>query len=159
MEILASGLTTSSAPLLLLATARPEFVEDHPGWCGEHELLRLDALSPANAGRLVDDLVPTALPPALRAIVVERAEGNPLFAEELVRSLIDERVLRRENGDWVADDLPVGFRIPDTVQALLAARIDLLEPADKAALQAASVVGRTFWGGSVRELVESEANL
>ena len=159
LEILASGLRASSGALLLLATARPEFVEDHPGWCGEHDLLRLDALSAANAGRLVDDLVPTALPPALRAVLVERAEGNPFFAEELVRSLIDEGVLRRENGGWVADDLPAGFRIPDTVRALLSSRIDLLEPADKAALQAASVVGRTFWAGSVRELVERYANL
>ena len=160
LDILASGLTTASGPLLLLVTARPEFVDDHPGWARGGSLLGLDALSSSESGRLVDALVPTALPATLRAVVVERAEGNPFFAEELVRTLMDEGVLRREDGTWVAHDLPAGFRVPDTVQALLAARIDLLDPSDKAALQAASVIGRTFWTASVRELIEGgDANL
>jgi len=155
LDVLASGLGAASGPLLLLVTARPEFVDDHPGWDGDRALLRLDALSSSESGRLVDELVPTALPATLRAVVVERAEGNPLFAEELVRTLMDEGVLRREDRTWVVHDLPAGFRVPDTVQALLAARIDLLDPSAKAALQAASVIGRTFWTNSVRELVES----
>jgi class 3 adenylate cyclase len=155
LDILASGLAAASGPLLLLVTARPEFVDDHPGWEGDRPLLRLDALSSSESGRLVDELVPTALPATLRAVVVERAEGNPFFAEELVRTLMDEGVLRWEDGTWVAHDLPAGFRVPDTVQALLAARIDLLDPSDKAALQAAAVIGRTFWTDSVRAMTES----
>ena len=144
LDILASGLAAASGPLLLLVTARPEFVDDHPGWEGDRPLLRLDALSSSESGRLVDELVPTALPARLRGVVVERAEGNPFFAEELVRTLLDEGVLGWEDGTWVVHDLPAGFRVPDTVQALLAARIDLLDPSDKAALQAASVIGRAF---------------
>ena len=155
LDVLASGLAAASGSLLLLVTARPEFVEAHPGWSSDEMLLRLNALSSPESGRLVDELVPTGLPAPVRAVVLERAEGNPLFAEELVRTLIDEGVLRRDNGHWIADELPGDFRVPDTVQALLAARIDLLELADKAALQAASVIGRTFWGDSVRALVES----
>src|SRR5207245_11759052 len=58
------------------------------------------------------------------------------------------------NGGWVARELPGDFVIPDTVQAVLAARIDLLAPADKAGLQAAAVIGRTFWSGPVYELLE-----
>jgi len=160
LDVLASGLGGASGPLLLLVTARPEFVDDHPGWNGDRALVRLDALSSSESSRLVDELVPTVLPTTLRAVVIERAEGNPFFAEELVRTLIDEGVLRREDGTWVTHDLPAGFRVPDTVQALLAARIDLLDPSDKAALQAASVIGRTFWTESVQDLVENgEPNL
>ena len=95
-----------------------------------------------------------------RASSSTRAEGNPFFVEELVRTLIDQGVLERLNGGWTVRDLPDDFVVPDTVQAVLAARIDLLEPAEKAALQAAAVIGRTFWAGPVDELLEGvEADL
>jgi hypothetical protein len=68
--------------------------------------------------------------------------------------LIDAQVLRREDDAWQADELPPGFEIPDSVQAVLAARIDLLGDAEKAALQAAAVIGRVFWTGPVYELVD-----
>ena len=114
----------------------------------------LEVLSSADADRMVDELVPAVLPASVRRVVVERAEGNPFFVEELVRTLIDRGVLERRNGSWTARDLPDDFVVPDTVQAVLAARIDLLEPAEKAALQAAAVIGRTFWAGPVYELLE-----
>jgi class 3 adenylate cyclase len=154
LDVLASGLETVSGPLLLVVTARPDFVADHPAWGGDAAVLHLEELSASQSGRLVDELLPTVLPAAARTVVVEQAEGNPLFVEELIRTLIDEGVLRPENGGWAAGDLPDDFRVPDTVQALLAARIDLLDPAAKAALQAASVIGRTFWAGPVQRLVE-----
>ena len=84
---------------------------------------------------------------------MERAEGNPFFVEEVLESLIDAGILEREDGGWRANDLPPGFEIPDSVQAVLAARIDLLAEAEKAALQAAAVIGRVFWTGPVYELV------
>ena len=69
-------------------------------------------------------------------------------------------MLERLNGGWTARELPDDFAVPDTVQAVLAARIDLLQPAEKAALQAAAVIGRTFWAGPVNELLEDvEADL
>src|SRR5207302_6473152 len=67
-------------------------------------------------------------------------------------SLIDHGLLDRRNGLWTMSELPDGFVIPDTVQAVVAARIDLLGPAEKEALQAASVIGRIFWSGPVYEL-------
>ena len=91
--------------------------------------------------------------------MVERAEGNPFFVEELVRTLIDHGVLERDNGGWTARELPGDLVVPDTVQAVLAARIDLLAPAEKAALQAAAVIGRIFWAGPVCELLEGRADL
>ena len=98
------------------------------------------------------------LPASVRGVVIERAEGNPFFVEELVRRLIDgEGVLEAQNGSWVAHELATDFVVPDNVQAVLAARIDLLPPADKAGLQAAAVIGRTFWSGPVYELLADVA--
>src|SRR6185312_10647893 len=105
------------------------------------------------AATLVDELLGGDLPREVRDLVVQRAEGNPFFVEEVLGGLIDAHVLRREDGAWQADELPPGFEIPDSVQAVLAARIDLLGDAEKAALQAAAVIGRVFWTGPVYELV------
>jgi hypothetical protein len=67
--------------------------------------------------------------------------------------LIDTRVLERLNGDWTVGPLPPNFQVPDSVHAVLAARVDLLPADEKAALQAAAVIGRVFWTGPVYELV------
>lgn len=157
LDVLEAGLHDVRGPLLLLGTARPEFVHGRPTWGGrgrEAETLWLEALSSSDAGRMVDELIPAVLPAPIREVVVQRAEGNPFFVEELVRTLIDQGVLQRQNGGWTAHELPDDFVVPDTVQAVLAARIDLLEPAEKAALQAAAVIGRTFWSGPVYDLLE-----
>ena len=92
----------------------------------------------------VDDL-----PVTVRARILERAEGNPFFLEEIIRSLIDGGHLFREDDRWRAGQEIGDVQIPDTVQAVLASRIDLLDPGDKRILQAAAVVGRVFWPGPV----------
>ncbi len=140
-------------PLLLLATARPDFVG---GWSPrlDTETILLEPLPPEAAAILVDELLAGDLPREVRDLVVQRAEGNPFFVEEVLGGLIDAQVLRREDDAWQADELPPGFEIPDSVQAVLAARIDLLGDAEKAALQAAAVIGRVFWTGPVYELVD-----
>ena len=91
---------------------------------------------------MLDDLGDAELPEELRLAVLERAEGNPFFLEELLSGVHDRALAARE--------------VPDSVQAVLAARIDLLPPTEKSALQAASVMGRVFWRGPVRELLEGE---
>lgn len=144
------------APLLLLATARPDFVDARPGWGGPRvgsETIWLEPLAQAAATTLVGALLASDVPPQVRELVVDRAEGNPFFVEEVLGSLIDQGVLERQNGSWVARDPPRGFAIPDSVQAVLAARIDLLDEAEKAALQSAAVIGRIFWTSPVYELV------
>jgi class 3 adenylate cyclase len=144
-------------PLLLLATARPEFVHSRPTWGGrgrDADTLWLETLSASDTARMADELIPAVLPAHVRQVVVDRAEGNPFFVEEIVRTLIDRGVLEQQNGSWIVRELPGDLVVPDTVQAVLAARIDLLEPAEKAALQAAAVIGRTFWSGPVYELLE-----
>jgi hypothetical protein len=149
-----------SGPLLVLATARPELLDRRPAWGGawrNTSAMRMDALQPADTGRLLGELLGVEVPGPIHDLVVERAEGNPFFVEELVGTLIDRGVLARHNGTWSFGELPPGFTLPDSVQAVLAARIDLLPAAEKAALQAASVIGRTFWTGPVYELVAGES--
>ena len=128
------------APILLLCLARPELLDERPHWGGT--LLELDALSDEEAAELVDELaVEWPLPPEERRRAVETAEGNPLFLEQLVAMLA---------GGGPTD------RLPPTIQALLAARLDRLAPADRAVLERAAVVGREFWRGAVLELSPDE---
>jgi class 3 adenylate cyclase len=151
LDLLDSFVAQVDGPLLVLATARPELLERRPAW--RRSELSLEALREATAGELLDRLVGSELPPQLRTAIVERAEGNPFFVEELLATLIDRGVLHRQNGGWTFTELPERFEVPDTVQAVLAARIDLLPAAEKAALQAAAVIGRVFWTGPIYELV------
>jgi class 3 adenylate cyclase len=148
-----------SGPLLVLVTARPELLDRRPAWgaaWGRTSAMHLDALQPADTSRLLGDLLGAEIPEHIRNLVVERAEGNPFFVEELIATFVDRGVLQRQNGSWAFGQLPAGFTIPDSVQAVLAARIDLLPDAEKQALQAAAVIGRTFWTGPMYELVGGE---
>ena len=145
-----------SGSLLLLVTARPDFFDGRGAWHGrmDTETIWLEPLPSSAAAALVDHLVAGDLPADVRELVVERAEGNPFFVEEMLGNLIDAGVLVRQDGHWHRGELPPDFSMPDSVQAVLSARIDLLGEAEKAALQAAAVIGRVFWTGPVYELVE-----
>jgi len=159
LDLLERILSEVHGSLVLLATARPELLDKRPTWSGGRrnatsiwlEPLRADSTSAMLAG-----LLAVELPAEIRELVVERAGGNPFFVEELVGSLIDARVLQKKERGWTVDELPEGFTIPDTVHAVVAARIDRLPPTERAALQAASVVGRTFWPSAVRHLLGGE---
>jgi len=145
------------APLVLLATARPELLDRRPTWGGGRRnvtTIWLEPLQPAETSRLVDELLAVELPATLRDLLVERAEGNPFFVEELLGALLDAGVLERRNGGLRIGEIPDAFSVPDSVQAVLAARIDRLPSMEKAALQAASVVGRIFWRGPVVHLLD-----
>jgi len=161
LDLLEQVLGTADGPLLLVVTARTDFVERRPGWGTRAlgERLELQPLSQEQSILLLDELLSGGLPHELRSLVLERAEGNPFFVEELLGMLIDRGMLRRSNGTWSLDELPSDFAVPDSVHAVLAARIDLLEPSEKAALQAAAVIGRVFWAGPIYELVEAEPDL
>ena len=145
-----------AGPLLLVVTARPELLDQRPGWAGPAgaSLLRLEALPEAEAEQLALALLGSGCPDPIRELVAERAEGNPFFVEELIATLADRGVLARRNGGWSFGELPPDLRVPDTVQAVLAARIDLLPRPGKTALQTAAVIGRVFWSDPVCELVE-----
>ncbi len=155
---LLQGVTERVAgPLLAIATARPEVHDRHTDW--RSDVVQLEALGAASTDELIAAHLGSGCPPPTRELIVERAEGNPFFVEELIATLADRGVIARRNGGWTFGELPPGLSIPDTVRAVLAARIDLLPPLEKEALQAAAVIGRTFWAGPVRELAGAAADL
>ena len=128
------------APVLLLCVAREELLEERPGWEGTH--VRLEPLSAGEATQLLDALDSREmLSPELRARVTEVAQGNPLYTEQLVAMLGEEA---RTAAELVA--------LPPTIQALLAARLDRLDPVGRDVLERAAVVGKEFWPGAVAAL-------
>jgi class 3 adenylate cyclase len=152
-DLLETLVRQVARPLLLVATARAELLDRRPSWGRSGTLLALEALPVSETAELLDKLLGVEVPAPLRAVVVDRSEGNPFFVEELIATLIDRGLLTPQNGGWTCAELPEGFEVPDSIKAVLAARIDLLPAAEKAALQAASVIGRVFWTGPVYELV------
>ena len=125
-------------PLNLLCTARPELIDARPSWgrWRDARTLWLEPLGAQEAAQLARDA-----PPHLRDVVLERAEGNPFFLEELVAQIGEGEVV-------------VATAIPDSIHAVVAARIDQLPPTEKQALQAASVIGRSFSREAVERLLE-----
>jgi hypothetical protein len=162
LELLGRAARDVRGPLLLVTTARPELLDRAPDWGvarGSVSRLWLEPLSADEAKRMLAE-VAGDLPAAVRDLVLKRAEGNPFFVEEVLGSLIDQGVLRKEGGAWTAARVPATLEVADSVQGVIGARIDLLPPAEKSALQAAAVVGRSFWEGAVRALVGTpEADL
>jgi class 3 adenylate cyclase/tetratricopeptide (TPR) repeat protein len=153
LELLERTLLEVRAPVLLLVTARPEFLDRSPRW-GRGRMpsdwLWLEPLASAEVDRWLAELVAAEAPARVRDVLA-RAEGNPLFLEELLGTLIERGAVHGDR--WDAALVPGETAVPDTVQAVLAARIDLLPPQEKAALHAAAVIGRAFSASAVRELI------
>jgi class 3 adenylate cyclase len=145
-----------------ICPSRPDLTATRPGWGGgkrNYSAIALDPLATTDADRLVRSLLDVeGLPDAVFRQILLRAEGNPFFLEEIVRQLVDNGTVRLEGGRWMATGDLSQVEIPDTVQGVLAARIDLLEPGDRRVLQAAAVVGRIFWPGAVRQLLDGQAD-
>ncbi len=135
---------SEGVPLLLLCTARPELYEQHPAFgtnARNTQRINLPPLTDAETASLVASLLERAVLPAeAQQALLERAGGNPLYAEEFVRLLTD-RGAPAEVGE-----------VPDSVQALIAARLDTLSPDRKSLLQDAAVLGKVFWAGAVAEM-------
>jgi tetratricopeptide (TPR) repeat protein len=140
LDSLVDGLPT--APLLLIVTYRPEY---RHAWGGKsyYAQLRVDPLAVDGAQRLLDALLGAdAALDALKRRLIDRTEGNPFFLEESVRNLVETGVLRGAPGVYRLTDRGRAVDVPATVHAVLAARIDRLEPEDKHLLQAAAAIGK-----------------
>ena len=148
LDLLEHVVRRSNGPLLVVSPARPELTEHHPAWgvgAGAATSISLDPLPADDGTRLAARLLADAgLPVAATERIAARADGNPFFIEELVREL----AVRRDGG---ADD-----ELPATIQAVVSARIDLLRPADRRVLQAASVVGRIFWPSAIAHMTQTD---
>jgi class 3 adenylate cyclase len=146
---------TEQSPMLFVCALRPE--RESPGW---QIKLKAEAAYPAHYTEIVlspldtqrtNDLVSALLniadlPRDLRALIIRKAEGNPYFVEEVVRSLIEQGIVYQTDDGlrWKAATKLEDLAIPDTLHALLGARIDRLDAETRATLQLASVIGRTF---------------
>jgi class 3 adenylate cyclase/tetratricopeptide (TPR) repeat protein len=153
---------SQEAPLLLVSMARQELLETRPTWAaaqGPGETILLEPLSGPESDRLIGNLLGEAatLAPEVSARIQEAAEGNPLFVEEMLAMLIDDGLLRRENGGWVASADLASVRVPPSIQALLASRLDRLEADERHVIERAAIEGKTFHQGSVRALAEGAA--
>jgi DNA-binding SARP family transcriptional activator len=141
------------AAILVVCLARPELLELRPAWGGgkvNATSILLEPLSEKDAGELVANLLGGAeLTSAARAKIVAASEGNPLFVEETLVMLIDEGVLRSEADGWrQAEDVRT-LSVPATIHALLAARLDRLEPVERSLLTRAAVIGTRFSPGAL----------
>ena len=165
---------TGEIPLVLLFAMRAE--RNAPAWqiktTADEEYghryteLVLHPLSDADGNELVNRLLANPdLPDSLRANILEKSGGNPFFIEEVVRTLIDSRVLIAEevNGGtkriWRATSASADFAIPDNLQSLLAARMDRLEESTRGTLQLASVIGRSFYHRVLQAVDEASHEL
>jgi class 3 adenylate cyclase/tetratricopeptide (TPR) repeat protein len=130
----------TGVPILVIATARPELLDRRQAWGGGKlnvSTIALTPLSDEEAAQIIHGVLDqAALPAETQRALLERAGGNPLYAEQFAR-------LYTERGS--ADDLP----LPETVQGLIAARLDGLSPEEKRIVQDASIYGKVFWAGAV----------
>jgi tetratricopeptide (TPR) repeat protein len=133
-------------PILLVATARPELLARRPDWGGGKSnsvTLSLSPLGQTDTAQLLHALLDrSVLPAEIQELLLERAGGNPLYAEEFAR-IVAERGVFDEAGE-----LPM----PESLQGLIAARLDALPASEKALLRNAAVVGKVFWLGAVAAL-------
>ena len=133
------------APLFILALARPELLEVRPSWGGgrlRSAAIELEPLAEEEAEQLIDALIAgTTLGQECRAEILDVTEGNPLFVEETVRMLAESD-----------GTLSIATGMPNTLQALIAARIDRLPAAEKRLIQRAALIGRIFWEGALAHL-------
>jgi len=141
-----------NVPILILTLARPELLDRRPGWgAGKRSFLALDlqSLDEASMRELLAGLVPGLPESAVRSIIA-RAEGIPLYAVETIRMLVaDGRLVARDGGGFEPAGELGELAVPDTLHALIAARLDALDPADRTLLQDAAVLGQSFTADAV----------
>ena len=150
--------TQATWPLLVVMGARPQLIERRPAWgqgLPQHALLSLQPLGQAQREQLTRALLRhlPAVPPPLLTLIDEQAEGNPFYAEEIIRMLIDDGAIVVAEAGWRIDAQRLGAaRVPSTLTGVLQARIDALGESERRALQSAAIVGPVFWDDALAQL-------
>jgi tetratricopeptide (TPR) repeat protein len=159
LDLIEAVVSRASGAALVLCMARPDLFDRRPNWAGGMSSATTISLAPLSAGEgtaLIEQLLGGDAPAEVVGPVLHRSEGNPFFAGELLRMMTEDGTLERRSGRWaLVRELPSA--LPDTVQGVIASRIDLLPPAEKSAIQDASVIGRVFWQGAVERLGSADA--
>ena len=147
---------TRDASVFLLCIARPELLEIRAGWGGgkmNATSILLEPLPNDVASDLLDNLLGRAeIPEAARSRILDAADGNPLFVEEILGMLIDDGLLRFDDGGWRAVDDLADITVPPTIHLLLAARLDRLDAEERAVIERGAVEGKIFHSGAVASL-------
>ena len=147
-----------SVPILLLCASRPDLLERRPNWgqspgAGPSTTVMLDPLDDAACDRLIAELLGESQSDLdIRDHVAARAEGNPLFVEQMISMLIDDGRLEQVDGRWVAVGDLENVTVPPGIHALLAARLELLGADERAVLGRAAVMGQVFYVGALEQL-------
>lgn len=169
LALLQSLLPLTAARSLLLITAfRPRPQE--PSWhfhtvaqqdCGDrYEAIALHPLDAAKARELVANLLHVEdLPEKVRNLILDKAEGNPFFVEEVIRSLLDTGLVVRDGEHWRATKEIVNLAVPDTLNGVIVARLDRLSDTTRQVAQAAAVLGRQFDYDTLADVFDDPALL
>jgi class 3 adenylate cyclase/tetratricopeptide (TPR) repeat protein len=159
LELLGQLATVDDAPVIVVCTARRDLEDRHPEWGNANPgaMIELPALDGDASRAMVESLLGggTLEPKTLERIVLA-AEGNPLYAEQLLTMLTDEGLLERRNGEWMPTGTISELHVPPTIQALLASRLDSLSPSERSVVEPASVVGYLFVEAAVGALAPPE---
>jgi class 3 adenylate cyclase/tetratricopeptide (TPR) repeat protein len=152
---------SSEARILLVCMARPELLDDRPGWAGgklNSTSVLIEPFDAKSCDLLIDySLGQEQVPSDVKAQIRDASGGNPLFVEEMVAMLVEEGLLAKEDGNWMVTKDFSTIPIPPSIQALLAARLDRLDDEERVVLQRASVVGEEFHKGAITELLPNDA--
>lgn len=158
LSYLAKGL--AQLPVLVVSLARPGFFDRMAAWGTDfprHERIDLQPLSLDDSSQLLQEILRKVqqVPDSLRELVINKAEGNPFYLEEIIKILIEDGVIVKGTPFWrVEPDRLDLERIPTTLAGVLQASLDRLSPQERTVLQQASVVGRTFWDAVVARINE-----
>ena len=143
--------TCPNLRLFVLCLARPDLSNAHPAWGSRHAAgsqITLHRLSSEHSRQMVGEILQKVehVPPEIHDLIVQRAEGNPFFIEELLKVLIEEGMINTASEPWqIRVERLDQLRVPATLTGVLQARLDMLPGPEKLMLQRASVIGRTFW--------------
>jgi class 3 adenylate cyclase len=150
------------APILVLCTARPEFLDERTDWGGGKLNATTLSLQPLDAGasaELIGNLLGgTGLPAEAAGRITEAAGGNPLFVEQMLSMMIDDNQLIAREGGWAAAGDLSEISVPASVAALLAARLERLSEHERRAIECASVIGKEFYRSAVADLLPEPAS-
>ena len=152
--------SAEDAPILLLATSRPDLLEKRPEWGERADALRLELkpLSDAAAARVAENLLGASFPADVAARIVAAAEGNPLYVEQILAMLVDTQAIKKQDdGQWVRGEQYGEIDIPPTIKALLEARLGQLGRNERYAIEPASVIGLQFAVSAVASLEPESA--
>jgi tetratricopeptide (TPR) repeat protein len=147
----------SDAPVVIVCSSRPDLLDNHPDWGEETpkvRTIRLEPLSADESSKVIENLLGAALEVRIRSRVVEAAEGNPLFVEQMLSMLIDDGALERnDRGEWILLTDPGAITIPPGISALITARLDRLAPPERSVVERGSVMGQVFFRGGLEHLL------